>query len=905
MADYSGTYYLANGYRQDTKNWETPSKPVYRLYCDTQGEGYHYWTTDWGEYVRLGSAWHKEGIGFWTSASADTPVYRLYNPNTSQHMYTTSKSEYNNVVAAGWNGEGEVFKVDSKGDWPVYRLYNPNSGEHLFTASESERDNVKAAGWNDEGVAFYCYGLPTLDTSVDKWSYDMTARVGLLGYKDAQLFTLRKESDGYYTLISHYSNLVVSHLANGEVGESHGTSTARSQWSVADLGAATVDSQQCIIVRLVNRETGRALALGGHTVGSAATAEPVGDAWDQRWALVPWRLFQNRGLYELRLMSNTNMALDVTQGNPANGTNVMVHPAGGGNNQKFYLHDNGNGWSLRDISSGKMVDVAGGAISTGTNVQIYADNGTRAQRWRITEHGTAWVNGQQCQVVTLGAGNSTDHLMVAEANASDANVSLGDGTATDHSSWALLPTTAVDNNVPVPSPPNLSSELWRNESGDRAYQERLWPSWTCTDAWMVGVNSYQLRWRIRYMRMFAQSWGAWGGWNEARSEFASRGNTTWYQPGIDTSFDTKIYKACQVEMWVRVQGADGAESIVGRWATSLVSNIVVPEVTIGKAGWSFEGLRIAFASSHHGGRTYIYVTGVEDERGRNLLTGSAAGDSGTWGDDDGSVIIPWKQLAAFNRLIGERLNIKYQKGTELKPRWSWRAWSGSTTVSDNTGTADIGRVRYQIGKGRTLVITAKSLGQARCDLVTSDGDPIECYGPTRNGDGSVSFVAEPPFSMSGYTISYMTSDSEGDKWAVRMVNVASFDMHPCHAFDWTLAGERRHVLLELRKDDKLSESHDIKPDYDEVQLRGRRNHSVKYAGTRGHPIQAVGAFVEEDTEIANGNEAVSMLNELESVGHVHYRAPSGWEYEVAITSLSYEINDTYTEVQVSMVEESR
>lgn len=120
--DYSGTYYLVNGYRQDAKNWAVPSKPVYRLYCDIQGEGFHYWTTDHGEYVRLGSAWHKEGIGFWTSSSADTPVYRLYNPNSSQHMYTTNKGEYDSVVAAGWRGEGVQFRVDSKGDWPVYRV---------------------------------------------------------------------------------------------------------------------------------------------------------------------------------------------------------------------------------------------------------------------------------------------------------------------------------------------------------------------------------------------------------------------------------------------------------------------------------------------------------------------------------------------------------------------------------------------------------------------------------------------------------------------------------------------------------------------------------------------------------------------------------------------------------------
>ena len=37
----------------------------------------------------------------------------------------------------------------------IYRVYNPNSGEHLYTKSATERDTLVKAGWKDEGVAFY------------------------------------------------------------------------------------------------------------------------------------------------------------------------------------------------------------------------------------------------------------------------------------------------------------------------------------------------------------------------------------------------------------------------------------------------------------------------------------------------------------------------------------------------------------------------------------------------------------------------------------------------------------------------------------------------------------------------------------------------------------------------------
>lgn len=37
------------------------------------------------------------------------PVYRLYNQYNSQHLFVSSKSEYNNLVSQGWTGEGIVF----------------------------------------------------------------------------------------------------------------------------------------------------------------------------------------------------------------------------------------------------------------------------------------------------------------------------------------------------------------------------------------------------------------------------------------------------------------------------------------------------------------------------------------------------------------------------------------------------------------------------------------------------------------------------------------------------------------------------------------------------------------------------------------------------------------------------
>ena len=85
------------------------------------------------------------------------PVYRLYNPNSSEHFYTLHAGEKDNLIKLGWNDEGISWQAPDKGD-AVYRLYNPNAGDHHYTMSVVERDTLKNLGWKDEGRSFYSGG---------------------------------------------------------------------------------------------------------------------------------------------------------------------------------------------------------------------------------------------------------------------------------------------------------------------------------------------------------------------------------------------------------------------------------------------------------------------------------------------------------------------------------------------------------------------------------------------------------------------------------------------------------------------------------------------------------------------------------------------------------------------------
>lgn len=126
--------------------------PVYRAYNPNSGE--HVYTMSFGELVVLVQAgWRDEGLAWYSAQDEGKPVYRVYNPNAGDHHYTTSAAEVSHLESLGWKGEGPCWRVGSE-DRTVYRLYNPNActGTHHFTRNASEAAALQAAGWRSEGT---------------------------------------------------------------------------------------------------------------------------------------------------------------------------------------------------------------------------------------------------------------------------------------------------------------------------------------------------------------------------------------------------------------------------------------------------------------------------------------------------------------------------------------------------------------------------------------------------------------------------------------------------------------------------------------------------------------------------------------------------------------------------------
>lgn len=145
---------------------------VYRLYNPCTGE--HLYTTDAHEkdvlYQKHG--WGYEGIG-WYAPSTGEKVYRLYQPGLDNHLYTTDVNEVNVLTSKyGWmkdnNGEAIFYSGGTVG---IHRVYNPNlSGMHHMTTDVNEYNTLPKFGWKQEGLKLYAQALgsPTKTTQYYK-----------------------------------------------------------------------------------------------------------------------------------------------------------------------------------------------------------------------------------------------------------------------------------------------------------------------------------------------------------------------------------------------------------------------------------------------------------------------------------------------------------------------------------------------------------------------------------------------------------------------------------------------------------------------------------------------------------------------------------------------------------------
>ncbi|MGM0341563.1 C39 family peptidase [Candidatus Enterococcus murrayae] len=131
---------------------------IYRVYNPNSGEHLHTMNAGERDYlVRLG--WRNEGISMYVDGTGNQ-LYRLYNPNSGEHFYTLNAKERDNLKKHGWRYEGIAWKTPKTGQ-AMYRVFNPNArgaGSHHYTMLVSERNDLVKRGWRNEGIAWYTAG---------------------------------------------------------------------------------------------------------------------------------------------------------------------------------------------------------------------------------------------------------------------------------------------------------------------------------------------------------------------------------------------------------------------------------------------------------------------------------------------------------------------------------------------------------------------------------------------------------------------------------------------------------------------------------------------------------------------------------------------------------------------------
>ena len=144
------------------------------------------------------------------------------------------------------------------------------------------------------------------------------------------------------------------------------------------------------------------------------------------------------GVYKIASAQNRNYVLDVTGDSRSNCANIELWSSNEGNNQKFYIKKDGNGYyTISAASSNKYLDVDNGSKKAGANVLQYDYHGADNQKWTIKSAGDGYYYiVSKCSGLYLDAENASMR--------DGTNILTWNYNGGANQKFKLTPTTAVD-----------------------------------------------------------------------------------------------------------------------------------------------------------------------------------------------------------------------------------------------------------------------------------------------------------------------------------------------------------------------------------------------------------------------------------------------------------------------------
>lgn len=578
------------------------------------------------------------------------------------------------------------------------------------------------------------------------------------------------------------------------------------------------------------------------------------------------------GLYELRSMLLTSMAVTGSGYTPVTGSNVMLYSWNDGNNRKWRLTSTSSGWRLQNAANGLYMTLGSSTPANGVNVRQWTSSTNAIQYWNIIETGeTVNYEGYICPVVRLGnyatSDGATWMLDVDKAmTTNNANMEVNRTSSADSQKFLLVPSTLLNNSYPVPA-----SLGWTGSTSGNPYvtvsgaNRTMYAGWRLPSTWVPDeTRGYERRIRTRLMDGETSAWGAWGAWSQwADADPYVRGEWCYDLNSIDASFDQSAYKARDVDVQVRCK----TSTTHGNAASRTVRAIADPTISLAVTGANAEGFEVTVTTDYT--PAHVTITSL-DYDGKELLATPVKLDML---QPTATLTLPWESFGALPE-GDETVTATYTRGTDL---FATIGGTKTATLALDYGTPPSTAPTVAASDGLTLAV---SHAAGIAGAWTSDGHGVY---PSEDGERVV-YPFGRPFDL-------LVALGDGTLWHAHMT---VRDAMPCHAWNW----DGGYLLLE-HVTGRMVTSRTIKAVADTMELDSRAWQTVTFSDTLDGSLKASGV-------LWAGSECTPAdVVALMRAHNATYRAPSGEVMHVAVTDASYETDSNLTEVDVSMVQVTR
>lgn len=627
------------------------------------------------------------------------------------------------------------------------------------------------------------------------------------------------------------------------------------------------------------------------------------DSGTAKFYFVPASIFHSGGVYELRPLSNTKLAVESFH-TTVNDVNICLGSAMDDNTQKFIIKKVNSwtglstdpGYVIQNVSTGKYltyINNPGDYDFPSPLIASKKDTTDPHMLWEIVKQTGSATIGDDAYAVYMIKGYSYPCAIDTEYATLSPFTDIVVMPITSKQRFVLLPSDGLDEWMTYPTEVGMAPEI--GDAGKKVIDDvecngRFYPTWVIPPSYAAD-GDYHVEYRYCYKKMDAltSTWSKWGSWtNWATPATVRDGRKCWHKFGLPISFGSgsSTSKLLCLNMEVRTAGNKEDTPLHG-YAYSFTGYIHKrPTVAITSTTWTAEGLRVDYTSDYQYGTTITKFYSLSNLTTTKEYMAINSGYRSETSSTTGTLYIPLDKFKEWPA-EGASLILRYRVGNDQ--REPWFNDSSTVSISYTGGTTSVSPTFVEIGP--RLIAEVPHLGKTRV-WVSYDGNIYECdvaenYTPA---SGKRAFEIIYPMGKD-FKVFVSSTNSDGSQWGTTMV---SHDAMPYvfHAFNWKGGSV---YLQRFIGDRAVATTYEAVCETDVLDSRARE--SVSYASTVKVRKSVSGILLSDDVS------DISDLTELANK-HVVYRSPLGSMHEVAIVSVRTTERGNRIEVSVDMVEEA-